>query len=276
MLAAIRNRLFSRGRYNDVLLFMVLIPFINALNYYLTYPKIEFTSYTLITFIIDTLTGYVEWWIIRSIIIYLDQKMPYGEKPLKRILIQLVSTTIAGLLVIILITETVNRLLADHPVPASFYQFDIFIFIIWIFFVNGIYIAWYYFMEWSISESIRKKEKAIRKTGFQVTQGKQQISLPFEEISCLYVEGEYVILSSTGGKKYFLSQSLDNCENLLPEEWFFRLNRQFIVHRQSIKGFNKVENSKLEVLTQGIPGITTPILVSRTRASSFKNWFQRD
>lgn len=261
-------------RYNDVPLFLALIPLINVINYYLTYSVISFSSYTLITFLIDTATGYASWWVVRMIIMYLDQKLPYGEKPLKRVFVQVATTTFCGLLVIILITETVNRLLADHPVPSSFYTFDLFIFVIWIFVVNGIYTGLYYYQQWSGSEQERKNEKLVRETGFLVNQGKQNISLPFEDMNCLYVEKEYVILLSSGAKKYFLSQSLDHCENKLPEELFFRLNRQVIVHRQFIKGFNKAENGKLEVLLPAFPGVVSPVIVSRTKAAAFKNWFQ--
>ena len=268
------NTKIFRSRYNDVLLFIVLIPLINAINYYLTYPTINLSSYTLITLLIDTFTGYASWLMVRMIILYLDRKMPYGEKPLKRIAIQLATTTIAALLVIIIITETINRLFADHPVPISFYTFDLFIFIIWIFVVNGIYIGLYFYSEWSRSEKERKAEKTIRKTGFLVSQGKQNLSLPFEEMACLYIEGEYVIMLSTATKKYFLTQSLDTCETTLPQEWFFRLNRQVIVHRQFVKGFNKSENGKLEVLLQAIPGIESPVIVSRTKAAAFKKWLQ--
>lgn len=264
----------SKNRYNDVLLFVVLIPLINALNYYLTYSTISFSAFTLITFLIDTFTGYISWLMVKMVILLLDRKLPYGARPLRRILVQLAATTVTGLLTIILITEGVNGLFADHPVPRSFYTFDIFIFIIWIFVINGIYIGLHYYTEWSTSESERRNEKLVRKTGFLVSQGKQQLFVQFEEIACLYIEGEYVILLSSASKKYFLSQSLDTCETSLPEEWFFRLNRQILVHRAFITGFNRVENGKLEVFLKPMTGEMSPVLVSRTKAAAFKKWFQ--
>ena len=263
-------------RYRDIPLFLVLVPVINALNYYLTYPSINFTRYTVITFTIDTLTGYLCWFGIRLIIIYLDKKYPYGSKPLTRVLGQLLITTVCGLLIIILVTEGVNRMLADHPVPTSFYLFDIFIFAIWIFVINGIYIGLHYYNEWNDSETLRKKEKEIRKDGFIVNQGKQNVSIPFDEISCLYVDAEYVVLLSTTAKKYFISQSLDNCEELLPAEWFFRLNRQFIFQRKAIRGYTRVENGKLNVLTNEFPNIPVNIQVSRIKAAAFRTWFRQE
>src|SRR6516164_1745016 len=119
--------------YQDIIFFLILIPFINALNYYLTYSNIHFNSHTLITFIIDTLEGYAAWWGLRSVVIYLDKKMPYEVNPLKRILVQLVFTSAVGLLIIIILTELVNSIAKNSPVPSGFFEYDIFIFLIWFF-----------------------------------------------------------------------------------------------------------------------------------------------
>ena len=120
-----------KGKYNDIRLFLVLIPFINALNYYLTYTPIIFNSHTIITFLLDTAEGYAAWCGIRFVIIYLDKKILYESNPLKRILIQLVLSSVVGLMIIIGLTELINFIVKDRPVPSSFYQFDIFIFLIW-------------------------------------------------------------------------------------------------------------------------------------------------
>jgi hypothetical protein len=92
-------------KYHDIKFFLVAIAFISAFNYYLTYNHIQFNWFLILTYSIDTVEGWLAWWLVRSIIIYLDKKMPYAQLPLKRILIQLLLTTAAGLTVIILLTE---------------------------------------------------------------------------------------------------------------------------------------------------------------------------
>ena len=89
---------------------------------------------------------------VRSIIIYLDKKMPYGDRPLKRILIQLFLTTVTGLLIIIFLTELTSRIARGHTVPLNFCLFDVFIFVIWFIVINGIYIGMHYYGEWKESE----------------------------------------------------------------------------------------------------------------------------
>ena len=157
------NKLFSeQARYKDVILFLVLIPFINALNYYLTYTHIQFDTHTLVTFLLDTIQGYAAWWGIRCVIIYLDKKMPYDANVLKRILVQLFFSSAVGLLIIILLTELENLVAKRTPVPVSFYQYDIFIFLIWFIVLNGIYVAMYYYNAMKHMEKLRLEDKKIK------------------------------------------------------------------------------------------------------------------
>jgi DNA-binding LytR/AlgR family response regulator len=263
-------------RYRDITLFLILIPFINALNYYLTYNNIPFNGHTLFTFLIDTLEGYAAWWGIRSVIVFLDRKMPYGTTPVKRIVLQLLMTSVAGLLIIILLTEGVNRIFKDGPVPPGFYQFDIFIFLIWIFVVNGIYIGLYYYQLMKHMERIRLEEKKVRKEGFPVKNGSLHLNLAFDSIAGFFVDADYAVLVTTEPKKYLLDRSLDKIEKSLPPELFFRLNRQFIVHQNTVQGFVRVENGKLNVQLTSSKYFPAQVQVSRSKAPSFKNWFGPD
>ena len=101
--------------------------------------------------------------------------MPYGDRPLRRILIQLVITTITGLLIIILLTELESLIARGHTAPLSFYLYDVFIICIWFFVINGIYIGIHYYNEWKESEHRRQEEKKVRTAGFTVKLGKQNM-----------------------------------------------------------------------------------------------------
>ena len=104
--------------------------------------------------------------------------------------------------------------------------------------------------------------------------GKQNISVPFADITGFYVEGDYAVVCTSENKKYFLDQSLDSVEKTLPPEFFFRLNRQLIVHRNIIKGFERAENSKLNILLKPTQHLPADAIVSRIKAPAFKVWFQ--
>ena len=78
-----------KGPYHpDVTLFLILIPFISAFNYYLTYSNIQLNGFLVLTFCIDTVQGYIAWWGVRYFILYLDKKTPYEKGFVKRIILQ--------------------------------------------------------------------------------------------------------------------------------------------------------------------------------------------
>src|SRR5262245_41563354 len=204
-----RYRMQTGQKYHDVQFFLVAIAFISAFNYYLTYNNISFNWFLILTYTIDTVQGWLAWWAVRSIIIYLDKKLPYTDRPAKRIIIQCLLTTVIGLLIIILLTELVSFIARGHSVPDSFYLFDIFIFIIWFLVINGIYIGMHYYAEWKRSETKRYEEKKIRADGFSLRHGKQNLLIDFNEILGFYSEDGYTVLITSQNKKFFPDKSLD-------------------------------------------------------------------
>jgi len=266
----------AKTKYNDIKFFLIAIAFIAAFNYYLTYSNIKLNWFLVLTYTIDTIQGWLAWWAVRSIVIWLDKKMPYSDKPLKRILIQLVLTTIAGQLIIILSTELVSWIVKGRPALPNFYTFDIFIFTIWFIVINGIYIGLHYYAEWKHSEMLREEDKKVRSGGFTVKHGNQNLLVPFDDIFGFYVENGYTMLLTWQNKKYFPDNSLDKIEKQLPAEVFFRLNRQYISHRRAVNGFKRTGDGKIDVLINAQVDFPESIPVSRLRAVSFKNWFQPD
>jgi hypothetical protein len=264
----------GQRKYHDVKFFLVAIAFISAFNYYLTYNHIRLNWFLVLTYSIDTIQGWIAWWAVRSIIIYLDRRVPYSHRPLKRIVIQLIITSLAGLLIIIALTELVSWLVRGRPALLNFYLFDIFIILIWFFVINGIYIGMHYYAEWKQSETQRQEEKKLRTGGFSVKHGKQNLLIPFSDILSFYADEGYIVLLTWNNKKYFPDKSLDKIEELLPEESFFRLNRQYIVHRNALTGFKRTGDGKIDVLVNNFENFPKYIQVSRTRAVPFKNWFQ--
>ncbi len=262
-----------QNKYNDKKLFLWIIPFVNVINYYLTYSTFSPFWKLFATFFIDTLQGYIAWWIVRVIILWLDKKISFESNLIKRIIIQLILTLFAGSLSIILLTEFTNWLATSKPVPLSFYTKDMPIISIWFFVLNGIYIGMHFYQKWKQTEEIIKEERKIKKEGFKVSSTKKEIVVPFNEIYGFYFDGDYSVMVSKDSKKHFLDFSLDKVEKTLIETSFFRLNRQFIIHRQLIIGFEKGDDGKINVLLKDNGCLPTNIAVSRTRAPKFKIWF---
>jgi DNA-binding LytR/AlgR family response regulator len=258
----------------DVVLFLVLIPFISAINYYLTYTNIRLSWFLALTFSLDTVEGYLAWWGVRSYIFFLDKKLPYERNFARRITIQLAGSMILGLTVIAVLTELVSWMARGRPAPLNFYTIDLVIISIWFFVITGIYTGLHYYNLWKWSEEQRREERRLKSDGLLVKQGKSEIRLTFPELAGLCVEGEYAVACHISGKKYYVDQSLDKIEKVLPTTFFFRLNRQFILHRQAVSGFKRAENGKIMVLPKNVDSFPPEIPVSRTKAPSFKGWFR--
>ncbi len=266
----------SKRHASEIKLFLLLIPLINVFNYYLTYNNISLSWRTLLTFSIDTLEGYAAWAAVHFIILYLDQRMPFHENVLKRLIVQIITTLFIGMFIIIALTVIIHYALTEGPMPVSFFSYDIFIISVWFLVINGIYIAIHFYSEWRISESKRVEENKIKKGGLNVKSGKQELFLNYGDIAGFNVDGDYIICYSMDGKKFLLDQSMDKLEKFLPTSSFFRLNRQTLIHRQIVSGFEKDVNGKLNILIKSHSSISSPLNVSRTRASSFKTWFQAE
>ncbi len=265
----------QRNPYHpDILLFLILIPFISAVNYYLTYSNIQLSWFLVLTFAIDTAQGYIAWLACRSFILFLDTRWTYEIAGLARLIVQLPATLIIGLGIISLLTELVSWLAKSKGAPLSFYTVDLFIIGIWFFVVNGIYVGLYYFNLWKQTDKQREKDNRIKAEGLLVKNGKQEVKLSFDEVAGFFLDGEYVVAIHMSGKKYFVDQSLDKIEKTIPSLYFFRLNRQFILHRQIITGFRKEENGKIVVLSNKSNSFPSEITVSRIKAPAFKEWFR--
>ncbi|MDT0607967.1 LytTR family DNA-binding domain-containing protein [Croceitalea rosinachiae] len=261
------------GKFNDWALCLVLIPLINTINYHLTYSKITWDWYTYTTYFIDTATGFICWWLIRKTIDYLDKKIPYEEALGKRLMIQLISTTLIVQGFIILSTESINFLFGEGPIPIEFYTYNLFIFFIWILVLNGIYIGIYFYVEWKNTKLLREKDKELRQKGFEVLFGKTIKNIDFENISLFYVADGITYLKTNQNRDYSLDISLNQIKLKLPEELFFRINRKFIINRHFILGYKKEINGKLLVnLDKGQIEMQDQI-ISRITAPEFKRWF---
>lgn len=257
----------------EVAIFLICIPFISAINYYLTYSNIQLGGFLLLTFSIDTAQGYLAWLLVRKFIFFLDSKWPYTTHGARRISVQVIGSMVIGLTVIALTTELVSWIAKGKPALPSFYSIDLFIIGIWFFVINGIYIGLYYYNLWKQTITQEREPKNVPE-GLLAKNGKQELLITYDELLGITVDHEYVVAYLQNKKKYYLDQSLDKLEKTLPPHEFFRLNRQTIIHRQVVSGFKREENGKINVLLKPTDFLPTEIMVSRIKAPAFKVWFR--
>ncbi len=273
--------------YHDKWFILFFIPFANTINYLLSYSFEKPLSRILLTYIIDTIQGYLVLLIIREIILLLDRKIGYFSNLAYRLTIQVATTSLFGLLFIIISTEFVAFIAQAPPIPLRFYTHIMPIFFIWILTINGVYVALYFYHHsLGYQEKIKLLEKAQfvsdtsnkdkikenNETRLSVNIGKQQVFLNWEDIACFYVENELLLALNKEGKKYIIQQSLEKIEQMMDSGLFYRANRQIIINRDVVSRIVRQENGKLSIILIPIKDIPSPINISRTKAPAFKKW----
>jgi DNA-binding LytR/AlgR family response regulator len=114
-----------------------------------------------------------------------------------------------------------------------------------------------------------KAPKAF-KSRFLVKVGNKLISVRTEEIAYFQAYEKMVYLITNDSRKFIVDHSLDELNGMLNPQNFFQLNRQFLAHADAIESVSTYFNGKLKIQLK--PDVKDEVLVSRDRASEFKNW----
>lgn len=84
-------------------------------------------------------------------------------------------------------------------------------------------------------------------------------------------EKRYLIVCSSSGEQFLYDSSLERLEERLNPAYFFRINRQFIVHRQIITKVQHLDRGRILLFTN--PPTKEELVVSTGRSKEFKEWF---
>lgn len=108
------------------------------------------------------------------------------------------------------------------------------------------------------------------KKRFTIKVGQHLKMISIEEICCFYSENKGTYLQTTEGRNYLMETTLDQLENELSPETFFRVNRKFYVNINAIKDIISYSNSRLKVMLHQFN--EEDIIVARERVKDFKSW----
>lgn len=95
-------------------------------------------------------------------------------------------------------------------------------------------------------------------------------SINTEDISYFFVQNKQVFLVGNDGTTYPLEHTLEQLEKRLDQNNFFRIHRQFIVSRDSIKQMLNETRGRVRIITA--PEHKEEMMVSIDRAADFKRW----
>ncbi len=116
---------------------------------------------------------------------------------------------------------------------------------------------------------IKANSKAY-KTTFLVSLRDQLIPIKTSSIAYLYIDTGIVKGITKDNQSYTIDKKLEDIENELDPECFFRVNRQFIVHKDAIANIKYYFNGKL--ILNVSPVFKEQIVVSKAKSTALKKW----
>ena len=123
----------------------------------------------------------------------------------------------------------------------------------------------------NIYEALAQLQQKTYKNRFMVKLGEHIKSIAIADISLFYAEGRDAYLVTTEKRKFIIDYKLEELEGILDPKQFYRVNRSFILHIESIKDVVVFSNSRLKIFPK--VEIDKEIIVSREKVAVFKEWF---
>jgi DNA-binding LytR/AlgR family response regulator len=111
------------------------------------------------------------------------------------------------------------------------------------------------------------------KTRFFVKIGNHFHSVSINEIQCFLIRERATFLRTVAGKTYDLDYSLDQVQKLVDPNLFFRINRNYLIHIDSIQDIYSYSSNRLSVKLKMLDHLD--MIVSREKVADFKKWLDR-
>ena len=111
--------------------------------------------------------------------------------------------------------------------------------------------------------------KTYRKR-FLVKNGNKLTSIETGEVAYFFTEGRLNFFKTASNKKFIVDYSIDELEEMLDPEQFFRINRSFVVSLNSVSQIEEFFGNRLALKI--IPDQDKEVIVSREKVSEFKRW----
>ena len=118
-----------------------------------------------------------------------------------------------------------------------------------------------------LQQKLQPKEYRKR---FLVKLGQKLVSVEIDEIAYFYSDGRLNFFKTSDNKKFVVDYTMDELEEMLDPEKYFRVSRSFYVSVNSIDKIDDYFGNRLILQLQ--PAVDKEALVSREKVTEFKKW----
>lgn len=224
------------------------------------------------------------WLVVRAATVGLDRRYDWFSQPARRVAGQLILGVGGPVLVSVGLAMLYFRFVVGQSIADSTYP--VYEFPISVLFIGGFnlfYVGWYLYRKATAPAlplpepdelphpSKPNPAQFLRKT-LIVSSGLRNVPVLIDEVAYIYIDEAAVFLTTVSGNKYVVNTSLDELARDLPGDVFFRVNRQFIVHRRACSSYLNDTYGKLKVEVR--PSLAKDIIVSQQKTPEFKKWLE--
>lgn len=134
------------------------------------------------------------------------------------------------------------------------------------------------FRSWNKTEVVDYSRLACMLQGqktphrFLLKLGRRYRLIDIAEVAYFFTENKITYLVDWKGQRVPLDQSLDRIEETLNPAHFYRINRQFIIHVNSIEELISYSKARVKLILNPSPCVDT--IVSTDRSPYFKRWLK--
>jgi len=217
-----------------------------------------------------SIVGFYLGWLVR----YLDknEKTSWQNAPRKRFLLQ----SLYGILLPLLISIGLEIIYLDwidiQLSESSILNLELPLAFIYLSIINLLYylnfVSQFHRLE---LESVKEQKTKAYNQKISIQEGYKENLISIEAIAFVRSAEKITWLHSFDEKQSYLKGTLNEWEQKLPKEKFYRLNRQFIAHRNAIQSIEATNTRRLKVF---LIGFSQEVYVPKTKASDFRKWLQ--
>lgn len=113
------------------------------------------------------------------------------------------------------------------------------------------------------------------KSRFLVRYGMRLKSIPTTEIAYFMAEDKLLYGYTNEGSQFIVEDTITGLVSKLDPQFFFQVNRKFIIHIESIVDMLKVGRNRIRLQVQPALPAEVEIIVSEDKSSDFQMWLDR-
>lgn len=113
----------------------------------------------------------------------------------------------------------------------------------------------------------------VKRSRFLAKSGQSLVSIPVDEAAYFLAEDGVVFLYDFKGKRFIINHTLEELTEETDSRVFFRANRQYLVHIDSVKEVHSYFKGRLKLKLE--PSRDENIIISSSKANLFKEWLDK-